>query len=57
VENQLAMQLLLHLLLLLRFIYITIHIHECLCDASYEYAVTIEHIKLYLEYNFPSWYT
>jgi hypothetical protein len=51
------MQLLLHLLLLLRFIYITIHIHECLCDASYEYAVTIEHIKLYLEYNFPSWYT
>jgi hypothetical protein len=33
VEFQLAGQLLLRLPLLLRFLYITIHIHECLCDA------------------------
>jgi hypothetical protein len=32
-DSQLAGQLLLRLQLLLCFLYITIHIHECLCDA------------------------
>jgi hypothetical protein len=33
VDSQLAGQLLLQLQSLPRFLYITVHIHECLCDA------------------------
>jgi hypothetical protein len=46
----------LQLLLLPRFLYITIYNHEFLWDA-YENAIIERFIKLYLEYNFPSRYT
>jgi hypothetical protein len=46
----------LQLLLLPRFLYITIYNHECLWDA-YENTIIERFIMLYLEYNFPSWYT